>query len=47
MPARILSAKKPRHLGYTVRTLLSYLGRHKYLLLVAVLVVVSATATSV
>ena len=45
MPARILSAKKPKHLGYTVRTLLSYLGRHKYLLLlVAVLVVISATA---
>ena len=41
--ARQLSAKKPKHLGYTLRTLLSYLGRHKFLLLaVAVLVTVSA-----
>ena len=43
--ARQLSAKKPKHLGYTLRTLLSYLGRHKLLLLaVAVLVSVSALA---
>ena len=32
--ARQLSAKKPKHLGYTLRTLLSYMGRHKFLLLV-------------
>ncbi len=39
---RIVSAKKPKNLGYTVRRLLSYMGRHKYsLLAVAVLVVVS------
>ena len=45
MAARPLSSKKPKNLGYTLRTLLSYLGRHKYLLLlVAVLVVVSALA---
>ena len=45
MAARPLSNKKPQHLGYTLRALLSYLGRHKYLLLlVAVLVVVSALA---
>lgn len=44
-PARILSAKKPKNLRYTLRTLLSYMGRHKYLLLlVAVLVVISAMA---
>ena len=43
--ARQLSAKKPRHLGYTIRTLMSYLGRHKFLLLVvAVLVTISALA---
>ena len=43
--ARQLSAKKPKHLGYTLRTLLSYLGRHKLLLLaVAVLVTISALA---
>ncbi len=43
--ARQLSAKKPRHLAYTLRTLLSYLGRHKLLLLiVAVLVTISALA---
>ena len=45
MAARQLSAKKPKHLGYTLRTLLSYMGRHKLLLLaVAVLVTVSALA---
>ena len=43
--ARQLSAKKPRHLGYTICTLMSYLGRHKFLLLVvAVLVTISALA---
>ena len=43
--ARQISGKKPKNLGYTVRTLLSYMGRHKYLLLaVAVLVTISATA---
>ena len=43
MAARQLSAKKPKNLAYTLRTLLSYMGRHKYLLLVvAVLVTVSA-----
>ncbi len=45
MAARQLSAKKPKRLGYTLRTLLSYMGRHKFLLLVvAVLVTVSALA---
>ena len=33
MAARQLSAKKPKNLRYTLRTLLSYLGRHKLLLL--------------
>ena len=48
MAARQLSAKKPKNLGYTLRTLLSYLGRHKLLLLaVAVLVTVSALANLV
>ncbi|HIY21580.1 MAG TPA: ABC transporter ATP-binding protein/permease [Candidatus Flavonifractor merdigallinarum] len=43
MAARQLSAKKPKNLRYTLRTLLSYMGRHKFLLLiVAVLVTVSA-----
>ncbi len=41
--ARQLSAKKPNDLGYTVRTLLSYMGRHKFMLL-AVAVLVSASA---
>ena len=45
MAARQLSAKKPKHLRYTLRTFLSYLGRHKLLLLVvAVLVSISAIA---
>ena len=45
MAARQLSAKKPKHLRYTLRTFLSYLGRHKFLLLaVAVLVTISASA---
>ena len=43
--ARQLSGKKPEHLGYTVLTLLSYMGRPRLLLLaVAVLVSVSALA---
>ena len=43
--ARQLSAKKPQDLGYTVRTRLSYMGRHRLLLLiVAGLVTVSALA---
>lgn len=43
--ARTFSGKKPKRLGYTVKTFLSYLGRHKFLLLaVGVLVAISATA---
>ena len=43
MAARQLTNKKPKHLGRTLRTLLTYMGRHKYLLLaVAVLVTISA-----
>ena len=45
MASRQLSAKKPKNLGHTLRTLLSYLGRHKLLFLaVAVLVALSALA---
>ena len=45
MAARQLSAKKPKRLGYTVGRLMSYLGRHRLLLLVvAVLVAISALA---
>jgi len=45
MAARQLSAKKPKDLRYTLRMLLSYMGRHKFLLLaVAILVAVSALA---
>ncbi len=45
MPARQISAKKPKNLRYTLRTLLSYMGRHRLLLLaVGVLVTVSALA---
>ena len=45
MAARQLSAKKPENIGYTLRVLLSYMGRHKFMLLaVAVLVTVSALA---
>ena len=40
-----LSGKKPRDFGYTLRSLLSYLGRHKLLFLaVAVLVSISSLA---
>ena len=43
--ARQLSTKKPKNLGQTLRTLLSYMGRHKFLLLaVVVLVTISALA---
>lgn len=42
MAARTLSAKKPKHLGFTLHELFAYLGRHSVLLLfVAVLVTVS------
>ncbi len=45
MAMRQLSAKKPKNLRGTLRTLLSYMGRHKFMLLaVAVLVTVSALA---
>ena len=45
MPARQISAKKPKRLGYTVKRLLSYMGRYRFLLLaVAVLVTASASA---
>ena len=45
MAARQLSGKKPKHLRYTLGTLLSYMGRHKLLLLiVAILVTISALA---
>lgn len=43
--ARTFSGKKPKRLGYTVKTFLRYLGRHKFLLLaVGVLVAISASA---
>ncbi len=43
--ARTLSGKRPKNLKFTVQSLLSYMGRHKFLLLVvAVLVSVSALA---
>lgn len=42
MAARTLSAKKPKHLGFTLHELFAYMGRHSVLLLlVAVLVTVS------
>ncbi len=45
MAARQLSAKKPKNLRYTLGTLFSYMGRHRFLLLaVAVLVTLSALA---
>ena len=41
--ARQISGKKPKNFGFTLRALLSYMGRHKFLfLVVAVLVTVSA-----
>lgn len=43
--ARQVSGKRPRNLGFTIRSLLSYMGRHKLLLLVvAALVTLSASA---
>ena len=43
--ARALSGKKPKNFGFTFKTLLSYMGRHKFLfLIVAVLVSISAAA---
>ena len=45
MAAKPASGKRPRNLWQTVRTLLAYMGRHKFLLLaVAVLVTISALA---
>ncbi len=45
MPVRRLSAKKPKDFRYSLQTLLSYLGRHRFLLLaVAMLAAVSALA---
>ena len=45
MAVRQLSGKKPQNMRYTLYTLLSYMGRHKFLLLVvAVLVTISALA---
>ena len=41
--ARQISGKKPKNFGFTLRSLLAYMGRHKFLfLVVAVLVTVSA-----
>ena len=43
--ARAISGKKPKNFGFTMGTLLSYMGRHKFLFLaVAVLVTISALA---
>ena len=43
MPARQITGKKPKHFWSTFRTLLAYMGRHKFLFLaVAVLVTISA-----
>ena len=45
MAVNVHSAKRPKNLQRTLRTLLAYMGRHKFLLLaVAVLVIVSALA---
>lgn len=45
MAVKHLSAKKPEDLRYTIRMLLSYMGRHAFMLLaVAVLVTISALA---
>ena len=45
MAARQYSGKKPQNLRHTLKVLLSYMGRHRFLLLaVAVLVTVSALA---
>ena len=43
--ARQFSGKRPKDLRFTVESLLSYMGRHKFLLAaVAVLVAISASA---
>ena len=43
--ARAITGKKPKNFGFTLRTLLAYMGRHKFLfLVVAVLVSISAVA---
>ena len=43
MPARQITGKKPKNFWFTFKTLLAYMGRHKFLFLaVAVLVTVSA-----
>ena len=45
MAARQFSGKRPENLGYTIKKLLAYMGRHKFMLLiVALLVTVSAAA---
>ena len=45
MAARQFSGKRPENLGYTIKMLLAYMGRHKFMLLiVALLVTVSAAA---
>ena len=45
MPVRQISGKKPKNFGYTLRRLLSYMGRYRFLLLmVAILVSASALA---
>ena len=45
MAVRQITGKKPKNFGFTLKTLLSYMGRHKFLFLaVAVLVTVSALA---
>ena len=43
MAARQITGKKPKNFWFTFRTLLAYMGRHKFLFLaVAVLVTISA-----
>ena len=43
MPARQITGKKPKNFWRTLKTLLSYMGQHKFLFLaVAVLVTISA-----
>ena len=42
--ARQLSAKKPKDLRYTLGTLFSYMGRHKFLLLAVAVLAAGACA---
>ena len=42
MPPRPITGKKPKNLGYTLRTMLSYVGRHKFLFLVVAVLVTAA-----